>query len=131
MKLRFAFVLLLLGLIFTGYSLFSPMGNVAHAQPPGVVALAFIDADGNVVSGSSNVTSRWDEERQLYEIDIAGVNYIIWNFVTVVTPTLGGEGDFPPLTPYVSSVDGKLLIQILNLAGRKTQSRFQFVTYRP
>lgn len=55
-------------------------------------ALAFgvINEDGSVASAFGNVTSRWNNTWDCYEITIAGHTYDSSSYATVVTPLIGG-----------------------------------------
>jgi len=95
------------------------------SNPAAPIAYAFIYSNGNVSSGTPNVSCTWNAGSQRYEITISGENYYFKDYVTVVTLS-GIVG-----VAKTSSVGGKLLVDIYNLSGTLTQSDFQFVTYKP
>src|SRR6266849_710619 len=72
------------------------------------IAYAHINANGTVVTGTSNVSSIFNATSNWYEITITGVNYFFSSFVTIASPS-------PPsntvVIPSVGSVSGKLIIQ--------------------
>ena len=90
------------------------------------IAYAFINADGSVAKGTSNVSSVWNGTASRYEITIAGENYFWKDYVTIVTPA----GTNPRMVR-TSSVGGKLLVVIYDTAGTQVQCPFQFITYKP
>lgn len=100
------------------------------AESSGSIARGFIDVDGSVVSATPNVSSSWNAQSMRYEIEIAGVDYLLWRYVTVITPSSGGGG-VEPVIAYVGSMGGKLLVHFQTPEGQEgVRSRFQFVTYR-
>jgi hypothetical protein len=101
-----------------------------HAQGTGTanmipIAYGFIRDNGAVSTGSGNIASTWSAANQRYEITITGEDYVLWDYITMVTPSTGG------ISARVSSVTGKLLVEIYNAAGTKVQGNFQFLTYKP
>ncbi len=95
------------------------------SNPAAPIAYAFIYSDGNVSSGTPNVSCTWNSGYQRYEITISGESYLLWNYVTVVTPTGGAY------MTAIGSGGGKMYITIYELSGNKVQAHFQFVTYKP
>jgi hypothetical protein len=90
-------------------------------------ALAFgtIDENCTIYASSGNISCRWDNLGKFYEITIDGHDYDWHDYVTIVTPVLGG-------IPGAWSVNGKLQIGIYKDStspGLKTP--FQFVTFQP
>lgn len=90
-------------------------------------ALAFgtIDENCTIYASSGNISCRWDNLGKFYEITIDGHDYDWHDYVTIVTPVIGG-------IPSAWSVDGKLHIGIYKDAtspGLKTP--FHFVTFQP
>lgn len=96
-------------------------GNYGVSTP---VAYGAISNTGVVMSGTSNISCTWNSTNSRYEITITGESYYYADYVTTITA--GG--------PYVvesSSISGKLLVTLYNLAGSKVQANFDFVTYKP
>lgn len=50
-----------------------------------IVAHGMIDANGTVISGSGNWSAVWNTAGSL-DVTIEGVNFVLWNFTTLVTP---------------------------------------------
>ncbi len=99
-------------------------GN-ANASLP--IAYAYIDdVDGEVKSGTSNVTCKWEAGNSRYRITIAGETYLYDDYQTLVTPS----GSSPPAFAVTSSVGGDLLVTIYDLSGTKIKKDFQFVTFK-
>jgi hypothetical protein len=101
-----------------------------HAQGTGTanmipIAYGFIRDNGTVSTGSGNIASTWSAANQRYEITITGEDYILWDYISMVTPSTGG------ISARVSSVSGKLLVEIYNASGTKVQGNFQFLTFKP
>jgi len=99
--------------------------GIARVSLP--IAYGVINRDGSVIEATSNVSSTWNATDQRYEISITGESYFIRTYVTAVT-VLGGSSPFLATT---SSVSGKLLVYVFDLAGNKTQERFHFVVFKP
>jgi hypothetical protein len=101
-----------------------------HAQGNGTanmipIAYGFIRDNGTVSTGSGNIASTWSAANQRYEITITGEDYVLWDYISMVTPSTGG------ISARVSSVSGKLLVEIYNASGTKVQGNFQFLTFKP
>ncbi len=101
-----------------------------HAQGNGTanmipIAYGFIRDNGTVSTGSGNIASTWSAANQRYEITITGEDYVLWDYISMVTPSTGG------ISARVSSVSGKLLVEIYNASGIKVQGNFQFLTFKP
>jgi len=100
----------------------------ADGSSPGdrlsLLASAFIDATGKVMSGTPNVTctltSGWK-----YEITILGETYTASQYVTAVTPSQG------TVKMAADSANGKLVVSARDPAGDTVKTAFQFVTYKP
>ena len=90
------------------------------------IAYAYID-DGDVLSGTSNVSCVCNAAQQGYEITILNENYVFSDYITVVTPA-GGSYDVSAST---DSEGGKLRVYLWDSEGDRTQGSFQFVTFRP
>jgi hypothetical protein len=93
------------------------------------IAYAFIDADGSILSGSRNVSSKWNNEGAWYEIAISEHSYFYQDYVTLVT--VSATCSPAPCAAQTSSVDEKLVIAIYKGDGKAAQASFQFVTYKP
>jgi hypothetical protein len=104
----------------------SSFAGASHSHSGLPVAFAFIGSDGEVDSGTSNVSSVWNGSLDRYEITISGHSYFWTSYVTVVTPSstcgtaVAGTG----------SISGRLTVQFSSSSGSK-QCAFQFVTFRP
>jgi thioredoxin 1 len=90
------------------------------------IAFAMIGLEGNVLSGTPNVSCTFNPYDWQYEIEIAGENYYWSDYVTVVTVSYSGTG----IIAVNSSSDGKLIVTIYTINGMKAKADFQFVTYK-
>ncbi len=93
------------------------------------IAFGFVNADGTLATGTPNVTSTWNASMTRYEITIDGVVYSAPAFVACVTPQI--SGDNPPRLSSTSSVSGRLIVRMYDLAGNQVQQAFQFVVFAP
>ena len=87
------------------------------------IAYAHIDMNGKVINGSQGIQCEWDKNHERYRITIPGVNYHFASYLTFVTPV-------DPHIVSASSVEGKLLIELMNIKGEKVKSMFQFITFK-
>lgn len=94
--------------------------NHSHRFLP--VAYGFVNSNGTLASGTSNVSSTWTGAR--YEITIDGEDYFFSSYATLASPTCDNA------TMDTGSIGGKLLItpRVNNVV---TQCPFQFVTFKP
>jgi len=99
----------------------SVSGGLNNQMVP--IALGFVNTNGTLNVGSSNVSSTFNSGR--YEITISGYSYFFSEYVTLVTPTTAGY------TARTSSLGGKLHVYLYNASGAAAQGPFQFVTYKP
>ena len=93
------------------------------------IAAAFINDDGSVSVGTSNVSALYDFNAAQYEITLAGDDYFFSSYTTNVTVTT--SRDDKPLIASVDSLNGNLVVVIQDVAGNRVQGSFQFVTYAP
>jgi hypothetical protein len=106
-------------------------GNIMREYTAGVarnaapVAFGNIASDGTIDVGTGNFTVVWNATGKWYEITIAGENYHYMSYATLVTPASS-----IPLIATTSSVSGKLIVQLFNMAGVGTQSVFSFVVFK-
>ena len=99
------------------------LGSYDLAAP---IAYGYIDAAGNVVSGTPNVSAVYNASQFRYEILIDNENYFYNQYVTVITTTS------PDVTARTGSVSGRLLVSIESTATQAfTTAGFAFVTYKP
>ena len=93
------------------------------AGPSMIVAMGNVNTDGTVLRGYNVTSCIWNNTNQRYEITLTGINYAAGNYVTTVTPCyLFGDS-----AGYSSSTQGKLLVEILDSAGKPTQGWFSFM----
>jgi hypothetical protein len=101
------------------------VGSQSSSVP---VAYGYVNSNGSLSSGTSNISSSWNSSIKRYEITISGESYYYNEFVTQVT--------LPTICNYANSVrtassGGKLLVYIYNSSGQYTQCEFQFTTFKP
>ncbi|MBU1148552.1 hypothetical protein KKI23_00510 [Patescibacteria group bacterium] len=96
------------------------IGGTGGANLP--IAYGFVDSDGTLIGGTSNVTTTWDTNH--YEITIDGEDYYYTEYIAQVTP----------VTEYISSVSSlsdNLTVYFNTHAGvAGQQSDFGFVVYK-
>ena len=103
-----------------------PQGAVGPQGPIGtnfVKAMAVVDSSG-VLRTAYNVDSvTWDTTNLRWEIQLTGISYLLWDYVTVVSPFSGFATQ--------DSLSGKLLITIYDKDGNKFKGGFSFVVSKP
>ncbi len=92
----------------------------------GPIAYGVIDAAGYIHSATANVSCTWNNTSVRYEITISGENYIVWDYVTTVTPVGSST-----TTVTTGSLSGKLTVYLYDISGSKVPNAFHFVTYKP
>jgi len=109
------------------YALFVPTGTAQVSSIGDPVAAAYVREDATISVGTSNVSSAiFDSQAGQYEITIDGEDYFYLDYVTLVT--LSADD---PLIVSTSSVNGHLVVVVLDPSGNPVQADFQFVTYKP
>src|SRR3989304_5853256 len=109
------------------YVLFVPPGTAQVSSIGDPIAAAYVRADATISVGTSNVSSAiFDSQAGQYEITIDGEDYFYLDYVTLVT--LSADD---PLIVSTSSVNGHLVVIVIDLDGYPVQADFQFVTYKP
>jgi hypothetical protein len=94
------------------------------------IAFGYIEANGNLVSSSGNVSATWNPSFDRYEVTITGESYFFNSYVTTIT--LGGNfSNNPARTCLVSSSGGDMIVYLLDDTDARVQGRFQFVTFKP
>lgn len=99
-------------------------GGSASATP---IAYGFVEAFGQIRSGTGNFSVTWDSVNARYLVDIDNEDYRFRDYTTIITPAAS--------SPYIvatSSVSGALVVSIFDpLNGySQAQANFQFVTYK-
>ncbi len=104
------------------------VGTFNSAAP---LAYASIDGvTGNVVSGTPNLSSTWDGGASRYLISIAGENYTVGQYVSIVTPVITGPA--PPVRIATTSANPpQLVVRILDDNGTLVQQGFHVLIYKP
>jgi hypothetical protein len=95
-------------------------GNSYNNATP--VAYGHIDANGNLVSGTPNVSSTFNAANEGFEITITGQTYD-GTFITIVTPGT-------TVLASARAVGGKLIVEMRDGANA-SQKDFSFITYKP
>jgi thioredoxin 1 len=95
------------------------------ADSNGPIAFAYIDSDGSVMAGTSNVSCTYNVDKSRYDITIEGEDYFYNRYVTVAT-CCGSFG-----VPITNSSNGELIVSIRDVYNNRTMEDFQFVTYKP
>jgi hypothetical protein len=103
-----------------------PQGPAGSAGSSMIVAMGTVARDG-YIGAALNVTSvTWNSDSERWEITLDGIDYSIWDYVTVVSGMYrtGVSG-------YVnySSISGKLLVKTFDSDGTPIQEGFSFVVF--
>jgi hypothetical protein len=108
-------------------SSFAPSTHTHSTLPLGYGA---VNAIGTLVSGAYNVSNvTWNASLQRYEI-IFGGSFSYGPSDTTTATLTGDTGSCPAgATIRQSSVDGKLLVYVVNSAGTKIQCAFRFISF--
>ncbi len=98
-----------------------------HSSPATAIAYGTVFTDGNLLSGTDNVTAEWDSLNHQYEITIEGEIYQYAFYTTVITVC---RSSYEAVYTKTGSESGKLIVYMYNLAGDNVQSAFHFVVYK-
>jgi hypothetical protein len=106
--------------------LVGPAGPQGPAGPSMIVAMGRVSRDGSI-GAALNVTSvTWNSAQEWWEIALDGINYVGFNYVTVVSGVfrtgVSGYADH-------DSVGGKLLVKIFDSNGTPIKEGFSFVVF--
>jgi len=115
------------------------MASTAFAANGSQIPIAFasISAIGGAVqSGTSNVSSTYNNAAALFEITIKDVCFDRLNYTVVAT--VSGYNGWPTGAAFINSNDdgdschatGKLYVQLLDVNGNVVQDDFQFVVFQ-
>ncbi|MCR9074775.1 MAG: hypothetical protein NXI07_01920 [bacterium] len=97
----------------------------ASAAP---LAYGYIDSDGSVLSGTSNLFATWDAGQNRYLVSITNESYFFSAYTAVITPSSGTS----PRIVSTSSVSGSLVVYFLDPLDNyaRVQSRFQLAVFK-
>ena len=96
-----------------------PAGPAGPAGPNMIVAMGVVSSVGSLTEAYNVTSVNWNAGSQRWEIQLTGISYLVWDYVTVVSPFNG--------TATQSSMGGKLLITIYDSGGAKIKEGFSFV----
>jgi len=109
-----------------------PQGPAGSAGPQGpaghnmIVAMGRVGRDGSIGAALNVSSVTWNGASEQWEITLDGINYVIWDYVTVVSGMYrtGVSG-------YVNygSIGGKLLVKTFDSNGTPIQEGFSFVVF--
>ena len=117
--------LMILGI--STYTLFVSTGAAQVSLVGDPVAAAYVRANATISVRTSNVTSAiFDSSAGQYEITIDGEDYYYSDYVTLATLSTTA-----PFSISTGSVNGHLVVVVLDPSGNPVQADFQFVTYKP
>ncbi len=102
----------------------SPM---EHNSPSLPIAFGTIDEDGDLLSGTDNISST-SRTALYYIVDLSGTTLNSTDYVFVISPT--GDGVTPIVTAH-SVISGNLYIRTFDLAGDDIDTDLSFVIYKP
>jgi hypothetical protein len=121
--------LLLIGAVMA-MALTTNQGAIGSQLPLEPLAFGFINQDGEVGVGTSNVISaEWDALALQYVISLESIPYWYGSFATMVSPRNRTDG--LPLMVMTDSLNGNLVVIFYDIMGNRHQSAFQFVTFQP
>jgi hypothetical protein len=100
-----------------------PQGIQGPAGPNMIVAMGYVFEDGELSVGYRVTSCVWDSVQKEYEIQIYGVDYWYYYYVTLVTIADIGPGR----TAEIMSGSDKLLVRIYDLNGNPVQEHFSFM----
>jgi hypothetical protein len=83
--------------------------------------MGVVDSTGTLHNGYSIDSITWNTTLLRWEIQLTGISYLVWDYVTVVSP-FGGYAT-------QGSLGGKLTITIYDAAGTKIKEGFSFVVF--
>jgi hypothetical protein len=95
----------------------------ATAGPNLLVAMCVVDSTGGMHNPYNIDSVTWNAVSLSWEITLTGISYLVWDYVTVVSPFNGFATQ--------GSLGGKLIISIYDSAGNKVKQGFSFVVFSP
>jgi hypothetical protein len=103
-----------------------PTGPQGPAGPNMIVAMGTVGRDGNIRAALNVDSVTWNDDQERWEITLDGIDYSIWDYVTVVSGIYRTG-----ISGYVNynSVGGKLLVQTFDSNGTPIQESFSFVVF--
>ncbi len=102
-----------------------PQGPKGDTGPPGppepnmIVACGVVDQPGTLNQGYNVTSVTWDASNLWWEVQLTGIDYSLWDYVTVVSSFEGPAAH--------ASADGKLLVMVYNFNGAKIKQGFSFI----
>jgi len=91
-----------------------------------IVAMGRVSRDGSIGAALNVSAVTWNSGQSRWEITLDGIDYIAWDYVTVVSVMyrtgVSGYADY-------SSVGGKLLVEIFDANGTPIKEGFSFVVF--
>ena len=97
-------------------------GAVGPAGPNSVVAMCIVDSSGGMHNAHSVTSVTWNATLLRWEIQLTGISYLVWDYVTVATAFSGYATQ--------GSLGGLLTITIYDASGNKIKDGFSFVTFK-
>jgi len=86
-----------------------------------VVAMGVVDNTGTLALNYNIESVTWNAALQRFEIKLTGISYLVWDYVTVVSPFDGFATQ--------GSISGKLTITTYDASGNKVKGGFSFVVF--
>lgn len=103
-----------------------PQGLAGPAGPNMIAAMGWVSRDGSIGEALNVASVTWNGDSERWEITLDGIDYSVWDYVTVVSGMYrtGVSG-------YVNygSVGGKLLVKTFDSNGTPIQEGFSFVVF--
>ena len=103
-----------------------PTGPEGPAGPSMIVAMGTVDLLGNIREALNITSVTWNSQRNWWEITLTGIDYVWWEYITIVTPEIMAVNGYA----VCNSDQGKLVIQIYDFNGALIQGgAFSFVVF--
>ena len=101
-------------------------GPQGPAGPSMIVAMGRVSRDGSIGAALNVASVTWNSGQEWWEITLDGIDYVGFDYVTVVSGVfrtgVSGYANH-------SSVSGKLLVKIFDSNGAPIQEGFSFVVF--
>jgi hypothetical protein len=103
-----------------------PAGATGPAGPNMIAAMGEVNRNGDIGESLNIASVTWNSGSEWWEITLDGINYVDWNYVTVVSGLFRtGVSGYAE----TGSVSGKLLVKIFDPDGVPLKEGFSFVVF--
>lgn len=98
-----------------------PVGPQGPAGPNMVVAMGVVDSTGALHLNYNIEAVTWNAALERFEIELTDISYLVWDYVTVVSPFDGFATQ--------GSISGRLTITTYDASANKFKGGFSFVVF--